>query len=106
MNTNATRRPRAARRLRSAAVLTAAALAASVAGIVSTAGTANAAPEACGYYEHADTGYFSNCSSEDVTVEIDDWGFNSYTCVPAKSVKNLGSAWDIDDAWVYHVGCN
>jgi len=107
MNTTATRRrPRTTRR-RTTAVLTATALAASVAGIVAMgAGTATAAESACGYYEHGDTGSFGNCSGEAVTIEIDDWGPNSYACVGAHSVANLGSAWDIDDAWVIHAGCN
>ncbi|WP_331766905.1 DUF6355 family natural product biosynthesis protein [Embleya sp. NBC_00896] len=94
------------RRFRSAAVLTAVALAASVAGVVGTAGSASAQEQACGYYEHGDTGYFANCGGEDVTIEIDDWGPNSYACVKAHETKNIGSAWDIDDAWVIHNGCN
>jgi hypothetical protein len=106
-----TQRIRTARRLGSTSLLTAAILTTSVAGmLVLGVGTANAntaaAPAACGYYEHGNTGYFSNCSGEDVTIEIDDWGSNSYACVPARSTANLGSAWDIDDAWVIHAGCN
>lgn len=110
MSVNSPRRPRATRRLRSTAVLTVAALAASLGIVGATAGTATAATtvgaKACGYYEHGNTGYFGNCSGEAVTVEIDDWGSNSYACVGAHSVANLGSAWDIDDAWVIHAGCN
>lgn len=110
MSINSPRRPRATRRLRSAAALTATALAASVAIVGTSAGTASAAgtstAKACGYYEHGNTGYFGNCSGEAVTIEIDDWGSNSYACVAAHSVANLGSAWDIDDAWVIHAGCN
>jgi Family of unknown function (DUF6355) len=73
-------------------------------GLISAAPAAAAAP-VCGYYAQHGTAYYNNCSSFPVTIEIDDWGGNTFMCVGADTTANLGDDSDISDVWIVNTGC-